>query len=373
MRIINSSDAPVQVDVDFHTINFNPGTTLQLGKRNRITAGLQTSLELEKSDRVHPSPLFDDAGVIPPSNRLGLGIFAQDEITVTDRFNITTGLRYDMYRSHTDGETGHPVTETTEYDSSVSGNVSLLYGIIKDRVNLTANIGRAFRAPTLHERFFFGPHQDTADYGNPNLKPETSWNFDGGVKVKYKRFWLTASGFYNLIDDYIEKRLTGGTTGALDDAEFANVSRAALYGGEFEAEVKILWGISAFGNLSYVRGENLTASTNLSSIPPLKGNYGLRYKGKHKKIKYWSELALHSAASQKKLGVNETATAGYTTLDISFGGSWNNFLHFSLYCKNLADKAYHDHLSRINSTNAPDVDGLEQPGRSFGGSIKLKF
>ncbi len=373
MRIINDSDQAIKIDVDFHTINFNPQTTCTIGKRNKVTTGLQTSLEIEESDRVHPNPLIDGVGVIPPSNRLGIGIFAQDEITVTDRVNITVGLRYDLYRSHTDGESGHPAEETTKFDHHVGGNIGFLFGIVKDYVNLTANVGRAFRAPTLHERFFYGPHQDTADYGNADLKPETSWNVDAGIKLKYSRIWFTVSGFYNHIFDYIEKRLTGGTTFGLDNAEFANVSKAALYGGEFETEVEVIWGISLFGNMSYVRGRNLTKNENLSSIPPLKGNYGIRYKGNYKECHYWSEILFHSAARQSETGSGESSTPGYTTMDVRVGALFNNLIQLTLYCKNCLDTAYHNHLSRINSTNAPNVDGLEQPGRSFGVNIKFKF
>ncbi len=373
MRIINPANQPVKVDVDFDTCNFNPQTTFKIGSSHTVITGIQTLFESEKSDRVHPSPLINGVGVIPPSTRLGIGAFAQDEIAFTDRFIVTVGLRYDWFRSENNGEDGHPVEAVIENDSSVSGSLGLLYGIVKNRVNLTANAGRAFRAPTLHERFFYGPHQGTADYGNPELDPETAWNFDAGVKVNNERLWFALSAFYNRIDDYIEKRLTGGTEFGLPKAEYANVSEAELYGGEIETELKTGLGLSFFGNLSYVRGKNLTSHENLSSIPPLKGAYGLRYEYMAGKMNMWSELSFHSASEQIDPGPNENKTHGYTTMDIRAGAKIDRRLSVTLYCKNITDEAYHDHLSRINPTNAPEVDGLEQPGRSFGGSVKLYF
>ncbi|HDP79968.1 MAG TPA: TonB-dependent receptor, partial [Spirochaetes bacterium] len=373
MRIINPSDQQIKVDVDFDTFNLNPQTTFKFGAVHTVITGLQTLFESEKSDRMHPSPLINGVGVIPPSTRLGLGAFAQDEISVTDRFTVTAGLRYDWFRSENKGEDGHPVEAVTENDGSVSGSLGLLYGVVKNRVNLTANAGRAFRAPTLHERFFYGPHQGTADYGNPNLDPETAWNFDAGVKMNFERLWFALSGFYNRIDDYIEKRLTGGTEFGLPKAEYANVSEAELYGGEVETELKTGFGLSVFGNMGYVRGKNLTSNENLSSIPPLKGSYGLRYERMAGAMNLWSELSFHSAAEQADPGLNESKTHGYTTVDIRAEAKIDKRLSVTVYCKNLADKAYHDHLSRISPANAPEVDGLEQPGRSFGGSVKLYF
>ena len=373
MRIINASDQRIAVDVDFDTFNFNPQAAFSFGENQKIITGFQSSFESEVSDRKHPSALIDGVGVIPPSNRLGMGLFAQDEISLSERFTLTCGFRYDWFRSENKGEQGHPVESTVDYDSSVSGNVGMLFALVKNHLNLTGNIARAFRAPTLHERYFFGPHQGTADYGNPDIDPETSWNFDAGLKVNYERIWVSISGFYNRINDYIEKRLTGGTTFGLPDAEFANVSKAELYGGEVEAEIRVVSGFTLSGNLCYVKGRNISSDQNLSSIPPVKGTLGMRYEHDIRTTGLWSEFIVHAAAEQSNFGENEDKTDGYITMDIRAGIDLNKSMTLTLYCKNLTDKAYHDHLSRINSSNAPDVDGLEQPGRSFGGGIKVSF
>ncbi|MBN1533601.1 MAG: TonB-dependent receptor [Spirochaetes bacterium] len=373
MRILNPSCQPIRVDVDFDTYNVNVQSSFRLGGSQAITGGIQSFLEKEESDRLHPSSCINGVGVIPPSTRLGLALFAQDEITVGSRFIVTVGVRYDWFRSENRGELGHPIPATVKYDGNVNGNIGALFALIKDHLNITANIGRAFRAPTLHERFFYGPHQVTADYGNPNLDPETSWNFDAGVKVNTKLLWFTANAFYNRIDDYIERQLIGGSSFGLPNAKFANVSEASLYGGEAEAEIRIAFGFTLFGNLTYVRGRNTADHRDLSSIPPLKGTYGLRYETEISECDVWAEFSALSAARQIYPGTYESETPGYTAMDIRAGFRLNDKLSVTVYCKNIADRAYHDHLSRITTTNAPEVNGLEQAGRSYGGSAQIFF
>ncbi|MEZ4602690.1 MAG: TonB-dependent receptor [Desulfobacterales bacterium] len=76
----------------------------------------------------------------------------------------------------TDGHPRHQLTgDETSESSAVSGNLGLLYKVSKE-VNLYGNVGRAFRAPTLLELYFYGPHDVGNDIGDPDLDPETSWN-----------------------------------------------------------------------------------------------------------------------------------------------------------------------------------------------------
>jgi outer membrane receptor protein involved in Fe transport len=42
------------------------------------------------------------------------------------------------------------------------------------------------------------------DIGDPDLDPETSWNFDIGVKTRADRLQTTVSGFYNIVDDSLQ-------------------------------------------------------------------------------------------------------------------------------------------------------------------------
>jgi hemoglobin/transferrin/lactoferrin receptor protein len=327
-------------------------------KRDRFLVDVLTGLR-----RAKPLP-----GVIPDSTRLGIGVFAQDEVSVTQKFEVTLGTRFDWIRSETDDMALHPVNATTEHDSNVSANLGLLWRLT-NRVNLTANVGRAFRAPTLLERFFFGPHQDTVDIGDPDLDPETSLSVDLGLKANYDRFTGTVSLFYNRIDDYIVKRRTGVTDpdSGLEITSWGNVDRAELYGFEGEADLALISGFSLFGTISFVRGRNKETDADLPEIPPLKGTYGILYENHPRRDWYlWSEFAAHSAARQDNVAPWETETPGYTTFDFRFGLDFKQNASLVFSAENLTDKSYHDHLSRVTWQN-------EQPGRSLGVKITWRW
>jgi len=379
MHILNpvepTKDVNVEIFLDIDTWNLQPEVTLTFGERHRITSGLLFFREDADSQReqrfINPTSgevlgygPFHGIGVIPDADRIGLGIFAQDEINVTDRLALTPGVRFDWIRAECGTLEGHPVTATTEDDTAVSINLGVLYRLTKN-LNLAANIGRAFRAPNLLERFFYGPHQFVFQIGNPELEPEKSLNLDVALKARYDRFRGSISLFRNQIWDFIVFEQTGPIdpeTG-LPCWTFNNVGRAFLYGGEAEAEFKIGYGLSTFFNLSYVRARNQENDTDLPEIPPLRAGYGVRYERKlFKNWNLWSEFLITTVARQKDVAPWENETPGYTTLDFRVNLDLKKNFSLFLTMENLTDKSYHLHTSRVRGIN-------EQPGRNV--SFKL--
>ncbi len=363
----------VDIYLDKDTANLNPQLTFSFGSFMRLTTGIQCFYEKVVSNREHS--LVDLPGVIPDANRLGTGIFVQDEIFIIERVLLTIGVRYDWIQSETDPgwdeiDCGHPIGRENETDTNVSGSINLLIKLIKNYLHLTANAGRAFRAPTLLERFFHGPHTTFVEWGNPDLTSETSYNFDTGLKLNTKRFWFVVSGFYNRINNYIVKYDTGLDSGSQDIYSWDNLKDVEIYGGEAEAELQLFSGFSVFGNVTYVRGNDRDTDTDLPAMPPLQGTYGLRFFQNYKTTKTWFEFSAHSVADQNKVANNEAKTAGYTTFDLLCGFKFTPSVNITLYVKNLTDKSYHNHLSEVKPEN---IGQNEQPGRSFGGGLKITF
>ncbi len=376
MHILNPIPPEVDLEIflNLNTWNFQPQATLTWGERQRFTTGLQFFREDAASTRDRwritpggwlPQPL---PGVIPDASRTGLGVYLQDEITLTERFSLIPGVRYDWIRSAAGELPGHPVKADTQDDTAVSGSLGLLYRLTP-HLHLVANVGRAFRAPTLLERYFFGPHQDTVDIGNPNLKPETSFNLDLGLKAKYANFQGAVSLFRNEISDYIVKRRTGrfDPVSGLEIDKWENVGRALLYGMEAQGEYDLGAGFALFASLSYVRGKDETASTDLPDIPPFRANYGWRYrKAVQPDWELWTEFAGLTAARQGKIASWERPTGGYTILTWSAGATFRKNLRLTLMVANLTDKSYHNHLSRVTWIN-------EQPGRNVRFNLNWTF
>jgi hemoglobin/transferrin/lactoferrin receptor protein len=364
-------DLAVNIQVDIDTLSLKPIFFKNIGDRHKLAYGLDTFYEDATSGRTLQdtgsswvNPLFNNVPVIPDSQRKGVGVFAQDEINLGPRWVLTAGLRYDWISSSSDGHPRHMVSSSTSQDdSAVSGSLGLLFKVC-DALNLYANVGRAFRAPTLLERYFYGPHDSSKnDVGDPDLSAETSWNFDLGLKLRTNRVTGMFSLFYNIVDDYIAKMDTG------EEYTWMNLDRAVLYGGEASLNLDIYQGLSAFTSASYVIGENEEADDDLPCIPPLNGKTGLRYDRTLSYGRGWAELSYLYAAKQDRVAENEEETAGWSRFDLRLGylPTQNTKIVFAV--ENLGDHFYHDHLSRAWQ----DLALSAQNGRTFKLMLEWSF
>lgn len=363
----------ITIEVDLDTWLLQPQWILSPAEDHTITCGVQGFLEDATSARrmidtepgsgfQHP---FDNVPVIPPSDRVGLGVYAQDEWSVTPGWTIVPGLRFDHITTSSDGHPNHAVdTELEQDDQALSGSLGIVHHV-RPGWNVYANVGRAFRAPTLLERFFFGPHDAVKDdLGNPDLNPETSLNLDLGLKVREDGWRAQVSVFHNTVHDYIAKV-------DVDTAlAWLNLDDVRLYGAETALEVWPAEEWTLFGSLAWVRGEITDDGGNLPSIPPLRTRGGVRWQrelGLERRI--WSEAVLLWTDGQTDPGPGERATPSWRRIDLR--GGWALGEHWSLTAavENLTDSAYSDHLSRVWQ----DLGITSQPGRNVKVSARLGF
>ncbi len=341
-------DMQVEIWLDIDTYTLKPQAIWIPNETHTFTYGLDSFYEDASSDRVIKdtksswvNPKFSGVPVIPDSYKKGIGVFAQDDIKLSELLIVTPGLRFDYIKAETDGNPRHAIKDPTSNTShALTGNLGLLYKI-NNVLNWYGNIGRAFRAPTLLELYFYGPHDVANDIGNPDLKPEESWNFDTGIKVKTEKMNAIFSIFYNTIDDYIakEKQADG-------DYMYKNYSKVELYGAEAGLDYDLGYGLSVFANISAVDGKDKNDDQYLPAIPPLHSSYGGKFETKiYNKYGYWLELTGESAAKQNHLGPNERETSGYTVGNIRTGLNINNNWKIVFAVENFTDKLYEKHTS----------------------------
>ncbi len=91
------------------------------------------------------------------------GVYASFDARALKRFSFNVGVREELYTA------GHQV-----FSPSVSGAYW-----VNGRVKLRASASHAFRLPDFTELYYSAP----GTLGNPNLKPETSWSYEGGVQL----------------------------------------------------------------------------------------------------------------------------------------------------------------------------------------------
>lgn len=347
--------------------------------------------------------------LIPAYDLFDFGVFAITRKSF-DKLTITGGVRFDTRSLNSksllldsdgkpapDGEAKFPAFDRNF--SNVSASAGLSYEA-SDRVTLKLNLARGFRAPNISELAANGVHEGTIryEYGNPDLKAETSTQVDAGVDFTSEHVSLGASLFYNHINNYIfsRKLLNAAGTDSIptDDNEDGYAAfkyqqtNANLYGGELTVDIHphpIDW-LHFENSFSYVRATagNATDSTkNLPAIPAAR--WLAELKGKFKKVggpirnayvgvqmdKNFKQQDIYSAYS------TETATDGYTLFNAGFGSDFVNkkdrtlfSLHFAV--NNLTDVAYQNHLSRLKYAPVNEVtgrNGVFGMGRNF--SVKL--
>ena len=371
----NSRNKTMEIFLNKVTRNVNAHTHLLLGN-HLLTTGVNLFDESAwSSRRLGTRTLTDNgwdtemaAGVIPPSDRTGIGAFVQDEWSGMDNFDLTGGFRVDQVESRAPFTPGYGYSGVKHTDSHATGTLGLLYHLGTDS-NIFANVGTAFRSPSLLERFFYGAHQDSVDIGNPNLVPEIAKNVDFGIRTRGSWYSLAFSLFHNRINHYIAELKTGESdpdTG-LEIHTWANLSRITLKGGEMEGRLWFSDNLSYRGSVSLVHGRDDITGDDLPDMPPVKIVNEIMLQGVNiaPGTHSWAKLSVLTALRQDRTAAFETETAGYTVFNLFAGVNWKG-ASVELAVRNLTDKSYHDHLSRIHYMN-------EQPGRSLDLNITWRF
>src|SRR6266581_3160569 len=123
-----------------------------------------------------PIPLVPDARV------RSAAAFVFEQATL-GRWSVLAGGRVDRRRLTVDSNATLTLAPQQRDYTAWSGDAGLVYRPV-ETLAITANVGRAWRAPTLFELFSNGPHLGEARYeiGDPGLKPEAGTNLDVGVR-----------------------------------------------------------------------------------------------------------------------------------------------------------------------------------------------
>jgi len=147
-----------------------------------------------------------------------LGFFAENEWRVTRRVRLTGGLRWDDH-------------------SGFGGQFSpRAYGVLaaSPEWTLKGGVARGYRAPALEQLdagiIGFGNQGRDPLYGNPDLRPELSTNYEvGAIHDRDGELTMGATAFRTDISDKIERPSGAGS------AVTANIGTAVLQGLEFTA------------------------------------------------------------------------------------------------------------------------------------------
>ena len=316
-------------------------------------------------------PRFDNDLRNDPFDRGSIdatGLFVQDEFEL-GRTRFVAGARFDRVEGDASRKGVGPAAQTSglsHSDTDLSWSIGAIHPL-GDSLNLYANLGRAYRAADMRERFEDSARGDGFYHvGNPQLQPERSTSVEIGVKGRSRKVDYRAAVFHTRIDDYIAGRVTGEVnaanglpikrTGNLDEVVIRGVEGAlSMPVGPFVADAAFTW----------LRGENRQDDEPLYQMPPAELRLGI---GQPAAQGFYWRTQLRAVARQDRVatrfsGGTENETAGFATADARFGWRFGRVGGLSaasidLRFLNLFDRQYHEHL-----TDGISGRELPAPGR----------
>ncbi len=255
--------------------------------------------------------------------------YAQYDLPVGRRTVLGLGARYDLHGA---------------WGPQLNPRLGFLH-FLTPEVRVRGGVGRTFRGPTFHERFFPG-------CSDPQLRPESAWSADLGLEAAVRAgFVLRLNGFYADAKDLI----VGGCPPR-------NVGSARVTGLSAEAVGRIGDRWSVLANLTWSDGLDRTTGERLLRLPSWTANLALRY-----------ELSPESSVALVAHSVGERADLDYTTFPptrVSLPAYLVLGLRYEVQLGSLRVQAGVDNLFDVRYET---LRGYPAPGRSvyvrFAGSF----
>lgn len=322
-------------------------------------------------------------------------VFAEDNWSFTDTLTATVGVRYD----------DHNV-----FGSHVSPRAYLVWNA-SDAWTVKGGVSTGYKTPRPDQLFpgvvGFGGQGVLPLVGSPNLKPETSTNYELAAYYEGERFGFNITGFFNRFDDKIA---SGGSfpncevapagsgycvdvgpgwaeLGYSTFSQSVNIDEAETRGVELAAHVDLLDNLELRGNYTYTKSEQTSGAARGT---PIAGNPARHMANASLDWQLSDALSLSLIGEGRYDRYRDTVLTtvnGSTTSNVRYyedytvfhlGGSWKatELLTINARVNNLFDK---DFVSQscllISDSEYSCVDdyAVKEQRRSFWVSLNLRF
>ncbi|MEO6584489.1 MAG: TonB-dependent receptor, partial [Ferruginibacter sp.] len=206
------------------------------------------------------------------------------------------------------------------------------------RVKVFANVASAYRVPSLYQLY--------SEFGNKNLVPEQSTNYEAGLQYTASAFMARVVGFKRKIKDVFAFYSQPVAPFA---SYYINDDQQDDKGIELETAVQFLKHFSFAANYTYVVGKIETTNfdgkdtsvNNLYRRPKNTLNASLSYAPANK-IYLRTQLRSGSSFLEPKFGIAPVRLSGYYTWDVYGEYTFGNCIKVFGDVKNITDQLYFD-------------------------------
>lgn len=308
----------------------------------------------------------------PDVNSSKFGAYIEDKISVgNSAFSLTPGVRFDWYKQDPqDTASFEGDMPDGQSASRFSPKLRAAWQATPD-IELYAQFVTGFKAPSAYQLYV--DYDNSPLYrsiGNPDLKPETSWGFEGGANLGDEDFGGRINAFSTRYKNFIDTSDYITTPGYLiGTTEFVNVDNVRISGVQIDAHKKFANGINLHGALFYARGTNLDTDELLSSVAPLKAIVGVGYEQEN----WGTDVTMVAAAAVSDKSDASSKPPGYGVVNLT--GWWQPEALKGLTVQggiyNLFDKTYYDALEVKNVSSLTEL--YSESGRYFKVAISQRF
>ena len=267
--------------------------------------------------------------------------------------------------------------------NGITGSIGAVWNA-SEHLNLRLNMARGFRAPNMSELGSDGVHEGTLRYeiGNPDLKPEYSWQADLGLDFTSEYVSAQVALFANRIENYIfAQRIDMEMEEGYRTYEYTQ-GDARLLGFEAGIDIHPIHSLHFENTFSLVDAQQLHADEDAKYLPMTPAprwtselKYELTHHGHKTLNNAYVALGLEHNLAQNhyyKVDDTETRTPAYTLLSLSVGTDLNihkkKVAELYVTAENLLNTAYQNHLSRLkycDVNNATGRQGVFNMGRNI--------
>ncbi|MCR6585215.1 TonB-dependent receptor [Campylobacter insulaenigrae] len=171
-------------DIIAEDIIFDTKAVIPLGQSHILSVGGEYRLEKMQDEIANPTN-FD---------QYLLAIFAEDEYSIRDDLRFTFGTRYNHHEI---------------FGNNISPRAYLVYNPT-EKLTLKGGVSTGFRTPYANRliagAYNYGGQGKIPLYGNPDLKEETSLNYELAAIYNTDLFYVSATGFLTNFKDKISSR-----------------------------------------------------------------------------------------------------------------------------------------------------------------------
>lgn len=388
-----------------NTIGLSAQAVSRVLPKQRFVGGAEFYLDMIQSRTVtteNGKETVDEekARFINGSQFWDASLYLQDEIQIHERVEFTLGGRATVYQTNADlSVRSDEFEEFNKFDSSLTGSAGVVVGLT-EFLNVVGNFGTAFRAPSLNDTTAVEVTNEGVTAPSPDLRPETSWTAEGGIKVKHDHIRGSVTLFHSRISGLVVRKPVQETYEGeeipqlhqelisdyegIDVLVFDNVDEAQYQGIELSSLIPINSSFSFYGNAALLRGEVISINgeepnpdnpweSRTRREPPLNGIIGIEYDPADSQ--YWTTIFVRAAAEQNRLNRSDirdpriqgktrdtgevefdengaavdAGTPGWWTLNVRGGINLNDSTNLTLAFDNILDKRYRQHGSGVNS------------------------